>query len=177
MAVGLLCGVSLGGASGDGREFHEMVPSAILSIHAIEEDLCRVKLSAMASAPSSLQVVSSASCESLMHGNAQSLSRLWRHGVQNSDCLLVTWVGLHHRWRRCKRWWLGPEPVLWCRRRVIVSLGENLISNVFGRVFLKIHIQFLREPIILAWLTSAMISDTFWAFWEEIFLEKKASQT
>jgi hypothetical protein len=25
------------------------------------------------------------------------------------------------------------------------GLGENLISNVFGRVFLKIHIQFLRE--------------------------------
>ncbi len=30
------------------------------------------------------------------------------------------------------------------------GLGENLILNVFGRVFLKIHIQFLREPIILA---------------------------
>jgi hypothetical protein len=41
-AVGLLCGVSLGGASGDGCKFHEMAPSAILSIHAMEEDSCRV---------------------------------------------------------------------------------------------------------------------------------------
>jgi hypothetical protein len=90
MAVGLLWGVSLGGASGDGRKFREMLPSAISSIHAMEEDSCRVKLSAMASAPLSLQVVSSVSCELLMHGNAQSLSRLQRRGVQNSDCFLVT---------------------------------------------------------------------------------------
>jgi hypothetical protein len=30
------------------------------------------------------------------------------------------------------------------------GLGENLVSNVFGRVFLKIHIQFLGFPLILA---------------------------
>jgi hypothetical protein len=30
------------------------------------------------------------------------------------------------------------------------GLGENLISYVFGRVFLKIYIQFLRKSIILA---------------------------
>jgi hypothetical protein len=57
------------------------------------------------------------------------------------------------------------------------GLGENLILYVFGRVFLKIYVQFLHKPIILAWLTLAMIRDTFWAFEKRFFLEKKASQT
>ena len=86
----MLRGMSLGGASRDGCEFHEMVLLAISSIHAMEEDSCRVKLSAVASAPLSLQVVSGASCESLMQVNAQSLSCLRRRGVQNSDRFWVT---------------------------------------------------------------------------------------
>jgi hypothetical protein len=41
------------------------------------------------------------------------------------------------------------------------GLGENLISYVFSRVILKIYIQFLHKPIILARLTLAMIRDAF----------------
>jgi hypothetical protein len=74
--VGLSRCVSRGKAKRDGLKFHEMATSAILSIHAMEEDLCWVKLNAMVSTLSSLQAVPGALYESLMHGNAQSLSCL-----------------------------------------------------------------------------------------------------
>jgi hypothetical protein len=48
------------------------------------------------------------------------------------------------------------------------GLGENLISKVFGRVFLKIHMRFLREDCFCM----TYISDDqrrFVSFSEEIF--------
>ncbi len=88
MAVSFFCRASHGGASGDGREFHEMAPSVILLTHAVE-DLCRVESRAM-KVSLSLQVNSGASCEPSVHGNAQLLSRLQRRGMWNSGRLWVT---------------------------------------------------------------------------------------
>jgi hypothetical protein len=88
--VGLSRCVSRGKAKRDSRKFHEMAPLAILSIHVVAEDSCWVELNAMVSTLSSSQAVPGALYESSMHGNAQSLSRLQRHGMWNSDCSGVT---------------------------------------------------------------------------------------